>query len=89
MLVDFWADWCQPCKMLEPELEAVEEELGDEITVAKVNVDEHQGLAQSYDVSAIPLVLLFHDGTIQERFDGVKQSDELIESVNRCRNGSN
>jgi len=62
VLVDFWAEWCQPCKLVEPALEKIVEERNGQIKLVKVNIDEEQGLAQRYGVASIPFMVLFKDG---------------------------
>lgn len=62
VLVDFWAEWCPPCKALAPILHQIEEEMGDQVTVAKVDVDSNQQLAMDHGVQGIPTVKLFKDG---------------------------
>jgi len=62
VLVDFWAEWCGPCRMIAPALEDISKELGDRVTIAKLNVDENQDIAARYGVRGIPTMLLFKDG---------------------------
>ena len=62
VLVDFWAEWCGPCKMIAPALEEISNELGDKVTVAKINIDENQDTPTRYGVRGIPTMLLFKDG---------------------------
>lgn len=62
VLVDFWAEWCGPCRMIAPALEELSEELGDRVTIAKLNVDENQDIAGRYGVRGIPTMLLFKGG---------------------------
>jgi thioredoxin 1 len=76
VLVDFWAEWCGPCHMLSPVVEALAEE-HPEITFAKVNVDEAPELAQSFQVSAIPTLVLIKDGKVADVSVGVKSKEQL------------
>ena len=62
VLVDFWAEWCGPCKMIGPALEEISSELGDKVTVAKLNIDENPDTPSRYGVRGIPTMLLFKDG---------------------------
>ena len=62
VLVDFWAEWCGPCRMIAPALEEISNELGDKVTIAKVNVDENQDIGARYGVRGIPTMLLFKGG---------------------------
>ena len=81
VLVDFYADWCGPCKMLGPILEEVADTLGDSLKVVKVNVDEAQNLAKEYGVMSIPTVYLFDGGAKMGRFVGVKSKEEIIDFI--------
>ena len=71
-LVDFWAEWCGPCRTLGPIVETVAAQNADSLKVYKVNVDDHPGLAQRYEIRGIPSLLLFHDGKLVERIVGVQ-----------------
>ncbi|MFA7586669.1 MAG: thioredoxin [Novosphingobium sp.] len=62
VLVDFWADWCGPCKMIAPALEEISEELADQVTIAKVDIMENTDVAAQFGVQSIPLMILFKDG---------------------------
>ena len=62
VLVDFWAEWCGPCRMIAPALEEIAQELGDKVTIAKLNIDENQDTPTRYGVRGIPTMLLFKDG---------------------------
>ena len=62
VLVDFWADWCGPCKMIAPALEEIAEELADKVTIAKVDIMENTDIASKFGVQSIPLLILFKDG---------------------------
>ena len=82
VLVDFWAPWCAPCKMLAPALNDLAEEDHDNCTIAKLNVEQHQQLAQKYNVRNIPTMILFRDGKEVKRFTGVKTKNFLVKE---CR----
>ena len=79
VLVDFYADWCGPCKMLEPTVEEVAAET--DAVVAKVDVDEQQGLAQSYQVQGVPTLYLFVDGDPADRMVGVQEKADLVAKI--------
>ncbi len=80
-IVDFWATWCGPCKMLGPVIEQVADELEGKITVGKVDVDENRDLAGKYGVMSIPTVIYFKNGEEVKRFVGVQTKDKLIAAV--------
>ena len=77
VLVDYWATWCGPCKMLTPILEKVKEDVGDSAVISKVNVDENPQLASKFGVRSIPTILIFKNGEIKETLVGLKQQAEL------------
>jgi thioredoxin 1 len=62
VVVDFWAEWCGPCKMIAPALEEISEEMGDQVKIAKLNIDENQNMAMKFGVRSIPTLILFKDG---------------------------
>lgn len=78
VLVDFWASWCGPCKKLSPILEQVAEELGDAVTIAKVNVDEERTLGAMYQIMSIPAVIIFNNGQKVDEFVGVHSKQTII-----------
>ena len=80
-LVDFWAEWCGPCKMLAPILDEVAGENADKITVAKVNVDENPDLARQFDIMSIPTLIVFKDGQPAHRFQGASGKAGLLEKL--------
>ena len=78
VIVDFWAPWCGPCRMLAPTLDAVEAELQGKARVVKVNVDEQQGLAVQFGVQSIPTLIFFKGGQLVRRVVGAQPKDVLI-----------
>ena len=78
VLVDFWATWCGPCRMLAPELEKLAQELDGKVKVGKVNVDEQVGLAVEYKVEVIPTLLLFKNGKVEKKVSGFMKKEEII-----------
>ncbi len=81
VLVDFWATWCAPCRMLAPTIEELAEEYSGKIKVGKVNVDENNELAMQYKIMSIPCVCLFKDGKVVERSVGARPIDEFEEMI--------
>jgi len=78
VLVDFWAEWCGPCKMIAPILEEIANEKAGAVKVAKVNVDENQGLSSKFGIRAIPTLLFFKGGTVREQIVGMTSKRDLI-----------
>jgi thioredoxin 1 len=83
VLVDFWAEWCGPCKMIAPVLDELADEQHGRVKFGKVNIDEHQELATEYGVRAIPTLLLFHQGQVREQMVGLRGKRELKASLER------
>lgn len=81
VLVDFFADWCGPCKMLAPILRQVKDELGDDIKIVKIDVDKNQPLASKYLVRGVPTMLLFKNGKQVWRQSGVLQKNDIISVI--------
>ena len=81
VVVDFWAEWCGPCKMVAPILDEIAEEQDGAVKVTKVNVDLNQGLAQRYGVMSIPTMLVFRDGEVEKRVVGAKGKAQLLEEL--------
>ena len=79
VLVDFWAEWCGPCKMLGPILEEISEDLKDKLQVVKVNLDENQDLAMKYSIRSIPTLLLFKGGELVDTKVGLLPKGDLVE----------
>ena len=81
VLVDFWAEWCGPCKMVAPILEEIAEEQGDALKILKLNVDDAPATAQRYGVMSIPTLILFKDGEEAKRIVGAKPKAALLNDV--------
>ena len=77
VLVDFWAEWCGPCKMIAPVLDELASEYKDKAKIGKVNIDHHQDLAAKYNVRAIPTLLFFKNGEVVEQVTGAQGKGEL------------
>ena len=78
VIVDFWAEWCGPCKMLTPILEELSNEMKNEINVVKVNLDENQDLAMKYSIRSIPTLLLFKEGHLIDTKVGLLPKNEIV-----------
>jgi len=83
ILVDFWASWCVPCKMMIPVLNEVAEEAKGKYTIAKVNVDEQKATASKFGIRSIPTMILFQNGREVKRITGVKTKDYLLKELDR------
>lgn len=81
VLVDFWAEWCGPCKQIGPSLEEISDEMGDAITVAKVNIDENPMTPSKYGVRGIPTLMLFKDGEVAATKVGALPKGKLVEWI--------
>ena len=81
VLVDFWAEWCGPCKMIAPVLEDIAKEHAGRIQIAKLNVDDNPNVARRYDVMSIPTLLVFADGEVKRRLVGAKGKAQLLEEL--------
>ena len=83
VVVDFWAEWCGPCKKLSPILEEVAEELDGEVTIAKVNVDEERNLGAMFQIMSIPNVLIFNHGEKVDEFVGLRSKDDIVAQMKK------
>ena len=79
VLVDFWATWCMPCRMLAPTVEEIADEYGDKLVVGKINVDEEPDLARKFRVMSIPTLIVFENGEEVRRSVGVVDKDDILE----------
>jgi thioredoxin 1 len=78
VLVDFWAEWCPPCKMIAPILEQIETEYGDRLTVAKLNGDEHPEIVERYGIMGFPTLNLYRDGEVVRQMTGARSKRRLL-----------
>ncbi|HWW54092.1 MAG TPA: thioredoxin [Acidimicrobiales bacterium] len=81
VLVDFWAEWCGPCKMIAPTLEEISKDFAGRLRVFKLNVDDAQAIAQRFEVMSIPTLILFKDGEPQLRIVGAKGKGQLLQEI--------
>ena len=80
-IVDFYADWCGPCKMMSPIIEEIAEELGENAKVGKVNSDENMELAQKYGIMSIPTIMVIKNGEVTKTFVGVTSKEEILNEI--------
>ena len=86
ILVDFWAEWCGPCKMLNPIIEELSNDFADKAIIAKVNVDESPNIAQKYSVRSIPSLLFFSKGSVIEQLIGVSSKEDIAGIIKKLIN---
>jgi thioredoxin 1 len=81
VLVDFWAPWCGPCKMIAPIIEEIAEEYSDKAKICKLDTDEARDSAMEFGISAIPTIILFKDGQVQKKWVGLTSKKDLTEAI--------
>jgi len=84
VLVDFWAEWCMPCRTLAPVIDAVADELAGKVKVGKVDTDGNRAISMKYNITAIPTVIIFKGGQVVKKFVGFKKKDELVAALNEA-----
>jgi thioredoxin 1 len=83
VLVDFWAEWCGPCKMIAPIVNDIAEEYDGQLRVAKVDADQNQDVLQQYGIMGIPTLILFKGGEAVERITGYKPKDKIVDKIKK------
>lgn len=83
VLVDFYADWCSPCRMMKPILEEVKQKVGEGATIIKVDVDKNPEAAETFNVTGIPTLIIFKKGEVKWRQSGVVPASQLIQQLNK------
>lgn len=81
VLVDFWAEWCAPCRLLSPTIDVVATELGDKAKVGKVDIENNRNLAIEYGITAIPTLLVFKGGKVSKQLMGMQGKDVLVKAL--------
>ena len=81
VIIDFYADWCGPCKMMSPIIDKIAEELGENVKVGKVNSDENMELAEKYGIMSIPTIMIFKNGNLDKTFIGVTDKTTIIDAI--------
>lgn len=81
VLVDFYADWCGPCRMMSPVIDEIAGEMSESVKVGKVNVDDNKELAMKYNVMSIPTIIIFKDGMPVKSFVGVRDKSEIVDCL--------
>jgi thioredoxin 1 len=83
VLVDFWAEWCGPCRIMAPAVEAIAHEFADRVKVGKLNVDDSPSVTARYQIRGIPTLLVFKDGEVRDQYVGATSKDTIIKMLER------
>jgi thioredoxin 1 len=83
VLIDFWAEWCAPCRRLAPTVDQLAEQYNGKVTVAKLNIDDNQNTPIRYEIRGIPTLLLFKNGELKERIVGLAAKDDLVRVIDK------
>jgi thioredoxin 1 len=89
VLVDFWADWCGPCKMIAPVLQQIARESGDRFRVAKVNIDDDPALMQRFNIRGVPALLFFQNGELRDQIVGVAPKKQIVDKLEALAGAQN
>ena len=81
VIIDFYATWCGPCKMMSPIIDKIAEELGENVKVGKIDTDENMDLAEKYGIMSIPTIMIFKNGEVTKKFLGITDKNEIIEAI--------
>ncbi len=83
VIVDFYADWCAPCRMLAPIIEEIEKEMGDKIIIGKLNIEDNNEIASKYNIMSIPAILFFKNGEVIESLIGLQSKESIIDVIKK------
>lgn len=83
VIVDFWADWCAPCRAIAPTVEAIAKEFADRVKVGKLNIDENMNVPSRYNIKGIPTLLLFKKGEIKEEVQGLRPKEDIVKLLEK------